>query len=145
MCMPDWGQSLTPTENVGRGFILRPTLPAQWAVRQWRCLRRVLCLVRSPVTNLDCNLLKDRNLTLVPRQGPDINSRTCRWELPKFCHGLWCWFPSQRLILFLRSCLETPKAGSGPTNPEAEPLHASPSAFRFLSYNLFSTISDSIT
>jgi hypothetical protein len=32
--MPDGGQGLTPTENVGRGLILRSTLPAQWAVRQ---------------------------------------------------------------------------------------------------------------
>jgi hypothetical protein len=33
---------------------------------KWRCLCRVLCLVRSPVTTLDCSLLKDKNLTLVP-------------------------------------------------------------------------------
>jgi hypothetical protein len=32
--MPKLGHNLTPTENVGRGFILRSTLPAQWAVRQ---------------------------------------------------------------------------------------------------------------
>jgi hypothetical protein len=97
-------------------------------LNKWRCLRRVLCPVRSRVTTLDCNLFKDRNLTLVPRQGHDINSRACRWELPRFCHRLRCWFPSQRPILFLRSCLETPKASSGPTNPEAEQLLASPSA-----------------
>jgi hypothetical protein len=87
---------------------------------KWRCLRRVLYPVRSPVTTLHCVLLKDRNLTLVPRQGPEINSQACRWALPRFCHLLWCWFPSQQLILFLRSCQETPKARSGPTNPEAE-------------------------
>jgi hypothetical protein len=34
MSMPDRGQGLTPTENVGRGFIPRSTLPAQWAVCQ---------------------------------------------------------------------------------------------------------------
>jgi hypothetical protein len=34
MCMPEWGQNLTPTENVGRGFILRSALPAQWVVSQ---------------------------------------------------------------------------------------------------------------
>jgi hypothetical protein len=67
---------------------------------KWRCLRRVLCPVRSPVTTLDCVLLKDRNLNLVPRQGPEINLRTCRWALLRFCHLLRCWFPSQRLILF---------------------------------------------
>jgi hypothetical protein len=30
MGMPDRGHSLTPTEDVGRGFILHSTLPAQW-------------------------------------------------------------------------------------------------------------------
>jgi hypothetical protein len=34
MRMPDRGQGLTPTENVGRGFILHSTLPAHWAVCQ---------------------------------------------------------------------------------------------------------------
>jgi hypothetical protein len=57
---------------------------------KWRCLRRVLCPVRSPVTTLDCTLLKDRNLTLVPRLGPDINSLACHWELPRSCHCLRC-------------------------------------------------------
>jgi hypothetical protein len=32
--MPDRGQGLTPTENMGRGLILRSALPVQWAVRQ---------------------------------------------------------------------------------------------------------------
>jgi hypothetical protein len=34
MRMPEWAQNLTPTENVGGGFILRSTLPAQWVVSQ---------------------------------------------------------------------------------------------------------------
>jgi hypothetical protein len=34
MHMPEWALNLTPTENVGRGFILRSTLPAQWVVSQ---------------------------------------------------------------------------------------------------------------
>jgi hypothetical protein len=32
--MPTRGKGLTPTENVGRGFILRSTLPAEWAISQ---------------------------------------------------------------------------------------------------------------
>jgi hypothetical protein len=40
---------------------------------KWRSLLRVLCLVRRPVTTLDCILLKDKSLALVPRKGPDIN------------------------------------------------------------------------
>jgi hypothetical protein len=39
---------------------------------RWRCLLRVLCPVRRPVTALDCVLLKDKNLALAPRQGPKI-------------------------------------------------------------------------
>jgi hypothetical protein len=50
---------------------------------KWRCLLRVLCPVRRPVTALDCVLLKDRNLTLAPRQGPKINSQACLWVSPK--------------------------------------------------------------
>ena len=42
---------------------------------RWRCLLRVLCPVRRPITSLGCVLLKDRNLALTPRQGPEINSR----------------------------------------------------------------------
>jgi hypothetical protein len=50
---------------------------------KWRCLRTVLCPVSSPVTTQGFILLNYINLTLVPRQGPEINSRACRWELPK--------------------------------------------------------------
>jgi hypothetical protein len=64
------------------------------------CLCRVLCLVRSPVTTLDCILLKDKSLILVPRNGLEINSRACLWVLPRFCQRLQYWFPNQRLILF---------------------------------------------
>jgi hypothetical protein len=32
--MPTRGQSLTPTENVGRGFILRPPLPTERTLSQ---------------------------------------------------------------------------------------------------------------
>jgi hypothetical protein len=88
---------------------------------RWRCLCRVLCPVSSPVTTLDYVLLKDGDLTLVPRQGPEINSWACRWALPRFCLLLRCWFPCHQLILFLSSRWETPKAGCGPTNSEAEP------------------------
>ena len=36
----------------------------------YRCLLRVLCQLRRPVTNLDCILLKDSSLVLVVRLGP---------------------------------------------------------------------------
>jgi hypothetical protein len=89
---------------------------------KWRCLHRILCPVRSPVTTLDCFLLRDKNLALVSWLGPEINSWACRWEGPRCCHRLQCWFTSQRPILLLRSCFETPRADSRPTYPLAEPL-----------------------
>ena len=39
---------------------------------RWRCLFRVLCPVRRPVTALDWVLLKERNLALAPRKGYEI-------------------------------------------------------------------------
>ena len=92
---------------------------------RWRCLLRVLC----PVTALDCILL-DRNLALAPRQGPKINSWACLWVLPKHHHHTQCWLNNQHLILLI-SCLETPKASSGPTNFRAEPSLASLLAISF--------------
>jgi hypothetical protein len=50
---------------------------------RWRCLLRVLCPVRRPVTALNCVLLKDRNLTLAARQSPEISSRACLWVSPR--------------------------------------------------------------
>jgi hypothetical protein len=82
---------------------------------RWWCLLRVLCPVRKPVTALDCTLLRGRNLALAPRQGPEICSRACLWVSPRPRHHTQCWLANQRLILLI-SCLETPKAGSGPTN-----------------------------
>jgi hypothetical protein len=50
---------------------------------RWRCLLRVLFPVRRPVTALGFVLLKDRNLALAPRQGPEINSRACLQVSPR--------------------------------------------------------------
>jgi len=97
---------------------------------RWRWLLRVLCPVR-PVTTLDCVLLKDRNLALAHRQGPEINSWACLWVLPRPHHHTQCWSTNQSLILLLISCLETPKASSGPTNFRAEPPLASSLAISF--------------
>jgi len=97
---------------------------------RWRYLVRVLWPVRRPVTALNCVLLKDRNLALAPRQGPEINSRACLWMSPRPCHHTQCWLTNQRLILLISS-LETTKAGSGPTNFRAEPSLASSSAISF--------------
>jgi hypothetical protein len=53
---------------------------------KWRCLLRVLCPVRRPVTTLDCILLKDRSLALVSGQGPEINSRACLRTSASVCN-----------------------------------------------------------
>jgi hypothetical protein len=42
-----------------------------------KCLLKVLCPVRRPITTLDCVLLKGNNRALVARSGPEINSRAC--------------------------------------------------------------------
>jgi hypothetical protein len=129
-----WSQSFTFTKNVGRGFILCSTPPTQRTSDspiRWRCLLRVLCPVRRPVTALDCVLLEDRNLALAPRQGSEINSRACLWVLPRPLHRTQCWLTNQRLILLLTSCLQTPKPGSVPTNFRVETPLASSSAISF--------------
>jgi len=117
--MSERSQSFTFTQNVCWGFILRSAPPTQWTVWQphwWRCLLRVLHPERRPVTTLDFVLLK----ALAPRQGPDINSGSCLWD-----HHTQCWLTNESLILLI-SCLETLKAGSGPTNFTAEPPLVSP-------------------
>jgi len=86
--------------------------------------------VQCPLTALDCLLLKDRNLALAPRQVPEISSQACLWVSPRPRHHTQCWLTNQGLILRI-SCLETPKAGSGPTNFRAEPSLAISSAISF--------------
>jgi len=95
---------------------------------RWRCLLRVLHAVRRPVTALDCVLLKDRNLALAPRQGPEIRFRACLWASPRPRHRTQRWLTNQWLILPRISCLETPRPGSGLRNPRTEPPLASSSA-----------------
>jgi len=95
---------------------------------RWRCLLRVLCPVRRPVTALDWVLLKDKSLALVPGLGPKINSRACLWVPSRPRHLAHCWLINQQLSLFCITRLETPRAGSGPRNLRAEPPFASSSA-----------------
>jgi hypothetical protein len=72
----------------------------------------------------DSVLLKDKNLALVLRQGPEISSRACLRVSPRTRHHPQCWLVNQRLILLI-SCLETPKAGSGlQTLKQGRPLRA---------------------
>ena len=43
----------------------------------YKCLLKVLSPVSRPIRTLDCVLLKDNNLALVARSGPEINSPAC--------------------------------------------------------------------
>jgi len=98
----------------------------------YRYLLRVLCPVRRPATTLDCVLSKDSNPVFVARLGPQINFRACLCVLQGPRHITKCWLPTQRWILTLIFCLETPTGGSGPTNFWIKPALASIRQFHFV-------------
>ena len=58
---------------------------------KWKYFLRVLCPVGRSVTALDIVLLKDRNLALAPRHGPEINSRASLWVPPRTAQHIQCW------------------------------------------------------
>jgi hypothetical protein len=97
----------------------------------WRCLLRILCPVRSPITTLVFVLLKNKSLVLALSLGPKINSRTCLCVQPRPRHLAHCWLSNQRLVFLRIFCLETRKGGWGPTNFRTEPSLASLSAVSF--------------
>ena len=72
--------------------------------------------------------IKSLNFALVPRLGPEINTRACLWVSPRPCQRVPCWLNNQGPSLVCRSRLETPRAGSGPKKLRVEPPLASPSA-----------------
>ena len=80
-----------------------------------RCLLRVFCLVRKPVTTMDCVLLNDSSWAFVAWLGPEINFWACLWVL-QGRHITKCWLSNHCLILFLVFCLETPRDGSSLMN-----------------------------
>jgi hypothetical protein len=88
-----------------------------------RCLLRVLCPVRKPVTTLDWVLLRDKSLTLLLLLGPEISSRACLRVLLGSFQLAQCWLFNQRQWLFCISRLETPQDRLG---PEKAPSRAVP-------------------
>ena len=82
----------------------------------YKCLLKVLCQVRRPITTLDCVLLKDSKRALVAKSGPDINSQACLCVLQGPRHNTSCWFFIHCFIFLPIFCLETAKKGSGSTN-----------------------------
>jgi hypothetical protein len=69
------------------GLLLSPII--------YRCLLKVLCPVRRPITTLDCVLLKDNSRALVARFGPEISSRACLCVLQGPRHNTRCCFSIQ--------------------------------------------------
>jgi hypothetical protein len=125
-------QSFTLTQNMIWGLLHRSAPPTQGTVSpiMWTCLLKVLCPVRRPVTTLDCIVL-GYSLVLAAVRGPEINSRACIWVPASPCHSVMCCLSNQHLIYFFILCLETPRAGSGPTNWWTEPSVANSSAISF--------------
>ena len=103
-----WTEVSSSVHFLQVGLLLSPIV--------YKCLLKVLCPVRRPITTLDCVLLKDNNWALVARSGPEINSRACLCVLQGPGHNTSCWFSIQCFIFFLIFCLETANKGSGPTN-----------------------------
>jgi hypothetical protein len=64
---------------------------------RWKCLLRVLCPVSIHFTTLAWALVKDKNLALIPRLGPEISSRACLGVPPRLCHLTLWWFTNQRM------------------------------------------------
>jgi len=98
---------------------------------KWRCLLRLLCPLRSPITTLDFVLLKNESLVFALRLGPEIKSRSRLWVLPRARHLAHCWLSNQRRIFLRIFCQETPMDGSGPTNFRTEPSPANLTAISF--------------
>ena len=87
----------------------------QLSLMKCRYFVKVLCPVRRPITTLDCFLWKDSSVVLTAGLGPEIIFWACLWVLIRLLHITICWLFIQCFIFFLVFCLETTKAGSGPT------------------------------
>ena len=113
--------SFTLGHNMSWGFLLCYT-PTAWGTvcqpNMQRCRIRLLCPARRLVTTLGCVMLKESSPFLAVRLGPKINIRSSLWALVRTPHIAMCRLSILRAfyILYLISCLETPKAISIPTN-----------------------------
>ena len=78
------GQRFHPLLHISyiKGLLVSPI--------KWRCLHRVLCLIRMPITTSDSVLLKNINLVFVERLGPKISFRACLWVLLRLHHITKC-------------------------------------------------------
>jgi hypothetical protein len=67
--MPNRGQGLAPTQNVGRGFILRSTLPAEWTLSQPHHME-------VPVQGIMPGEKSSNNPGLLPTKGQELGPVT---------------------------------------------------------------------
>ena len=77
---------------------------------KWRCLLRVLSLVRRAITTLNCVQFMDKNLVFVVGLGPETRFRACVQLLLRPRHITKCWLSTQHFIFLFKFCLETSKA-----------------------------------
>ena len=77
---------------------------------------------KETITALDWVLLKDINLALASRPGPEINSRACLWVPPRPRHLAHCWLVNRRLSLFF--LFITPRDPQGRFRSEESPSRA---------------------
>jgi hypothetical protein len=128
MCMSEWSQDLTCTQYRDWGFLLSSHFLQMGLLLSpvtYKCLIKVLCLVRRPITMLDCVLLKDNNWALVASLGPEINSQACLCVPQGPRHNTKCCLSIHHFIFLFIFCLDTRKRGCGPTNLRTEPSPAS--------------------
>jgi len=119
-----WAEVSSSTPHLLRkGLLVSPI--------KWRCLLRVLCPVRRPITTLDCVLFKNPKLVFALGLGSEINSRVCLWVLTWHCHVAKCWLSNQHFIFLLLFRLDPPKDGWGQKNFWTEQFLASFSAISF--------------
>jgi hypothetical protein len=126
--MPTGCQGFTPTENVGRDFILRSTLPAQRAVSQPHQME-------MPIQGIMPGKKSGNHPGLFPTEGQEFGPGAPR-STPEPVVGkdrglaiaVRAGSPANGRSYYLDPALRPPRTGSGPTNLLAEPLLASLSA-----------------
>jgi len=123
--MSEWGQGLTFTKNVVRGFLFYSTPPAQRTVyqpQQVKVSSRGVVSSKKAIHKPGLSPDEGQKFDLETRTGSRDNSRACLWVCPRSRQLAQCWLINHWLSFVLMTRLETPKTGSGPRNPRAESM-----------------------
>ena len=132
--MSEWGQGLTFTENMGRGFLFHSTPPAQrtlYQPQQVKVSSQGVVSSKKASHNPGLSPVEGQKFGLETRTRSWDNSQACLWVCPRSRQLAQCWLINHWLNFVLMTRLETPRTGSGAKNLKAEPLLASPSAIAF--------------